>query len=157
MYEWIFVIQSLISLAIAWWSSFVTSGAPIDSSYSFIKSVNPSAAPDIDIIGVFKLCEIPPINCPREAKRSFSIRVSWLFLIVWTYWFCWVCIWLKAETKSPISSFDITGSLFTKVSSFEVIFLNPSTICNKSLEIDFPNRTSTTVASTRSEMNTIIK
>ena len=44
----------------------------MELSNSLIKSVNPSAAPDIDIIGVLRLCAIPPIICPREAKRSCS-------------------------------------------------------------------------------------
>ena len=37
------------------WSSIVTSLSTIDSSYSLIKSVRPSVAPEIDIIGDFKL------------------------------------------------------------------------------------------------------
>jgi len=74
----------------AWWSSTVTSGSPTEASYSLIRSVNPSAAPDIDIIGVFRLWDIPPINWPREAKRSFSISMSWLSLIACISFLCWV-------------------------------------------------------------------
>ena len=75
-------IHSSISFAISWWSCEFTNGSSIDSSYSCIKFSSPCTAPAIDIIGVFKLCAIPPINCPNPAKRSLSINISWLFLIV---------------------------------------------------------------------------
>ena len=81
VYSFIFSIHENISFAMSWWSWLFTSGSSIDESYSFTKSVNPSAAPDIDIIGVFRLCAIPPISCPNDDSLSLSIRVSWASFI----------------------------------------------------------------------------
>ena len=100
-----------MSFAISWWSLEVTSGSSIEESYSFTKSDKPSEAPDIDIMGVFKLCAIPPINWPKEARRSLSIRVSWLVLIVVLYSFVLSWTLLNAVVKSPSSSLEVTGKL----------------------------------------------
>ncbi|OPZ91640.1 MAG: hypothetical protein BWY74_01907 [Firmicutes bacterium ADurb.Bin419] len=37
-----------------------------------------SSPPDIDMIGVLKLCAIPPIICPRDASLSLSIATECL-------------------------------------------------------------------------------
>ena len=98
----------------SWWSWLFTSGSSIEESYSLTKSDNPSAAPDIDIIGVFKLCAIPPINWPSEAKRSLSISIVWLSLIWLILCFVNIWVWLKARDRSANSSSDVTINFLFK-------------------------------------------
>ena len=124
----------------SWWSCSFTSGSPIEESYSLIKSLKPSAAPEIDMIGVFKLWAIPPISCPREAKRSFSISISWLSLIVCKYSFCCFWILLKEITKSPISSLETTGRLDSNFLLLEAMLLNPLETTTNSWDRDLPNK-----------------
>ena len=147
VYDLIFETQLLISEAMSWWSYGVTSGSSIEESYSFIKSFNPSAAPDIDIIGVFKLCAIPPINCPRDAKRSLSIRRFWLDWMVSISITC--CVTSLNTIRKPIIvcafSADFTGCIsisknfltlellicqlrlvkFPVFSAYSIAFINP--------------------------------
>ena len=101
-------IHSSISFAISWWSWEFTSGSSIDSSYSRIKFSNPCTAPAIDIIGVFRLCAIPPISWPSPAKRSLSINISWLFFIVSISSLCCVISFNKNNIPNELLS-DFIG------------------------------------------------